>query len=773
MPTQRPGGELLLAEQLRKRLTRAGRKGLTRRQLVASLDGDSDDDGNGDSNSDIDGALETLAQSGEAVEHNRRWIAVRHTPWIAGRLQAMTGGDALIRTGERGEPGYFVAHRHLKGARDGDSVLVEPRRRQRSRRGRPAHHLPEAVVARILGRRERIVGRVACDRGFCRLLPFDPRIKLEIELDETARKLEGRYVVAALEETPGSLSSRARGRVEEILGRLSEPGVDTRVAVRHFEIPEDFPPDVLRAAKQLPQDPDERDWSGREDLRELVTVTIDGETARDFDDAISVERLPAGGFRLGVHIADVSHYVAEGSLLDLEAYRRGTSVYFPERAVPMLPERLSNGLCSLRPEVPRLVLSAFLDIDRKGRVRKRRFAEGVIRSHRRLTYEEVRRLLEEPAEDDRAVYGGEVLDLLGRARELMAKRLAVRQQRGSIDFDLPEGDVILDTDGVMIGIRPGERTIAHRIIEEFMIVANEAVATELYGQEIGAIYRVHEEPDRQRLVELAELLRPLGLDLKVEKGAPEGSACVPPRALQSLLARVEGTPEEPFVATLVLHSMQRARYLPESLGHYALGNEHYTHFTSPIRRYPDLLVHRQLRNLLRGRGVEEDVRTLLPQRLPAIGEHTSSTERRAERAERLVLQWKILRLLAGREGETFTGRVTGVKDYGLFVRLVDFYADGLVAIESLTDDFYDYEAERHGLFGRRSGRSFRLADEVQVVLVAVDIHRRQIDLKVEGMPEPPERPHGERGRRGRPRSSRSDRSGRPGRSGRRRSRRVR
>ncbi|MDH3744755.1 MAG: ribonuclease R [Acidobacteriota bacterium] len=761
MSKRRPGEEALLGEQLKNRLAQAGRKGLSRDELITGFDGDAE------------GALAGLEEAGEAVERSRRWMALRHTPWIAGRLQAMTGGDALIRTGERGEPGYFVAHRHLKGARDGDSVLVEPRKQQRARRGRPAHHLPEAVVVKVSSRRSQVVGRVSCDKGFCRLLPFDPRLRIEVELGADALRYEGRYVVAALEATPGRLSSRARGRVVEVLGRLSEPGVDVLVALRNFEIPEEFPRDVLDSADGLPEDPTEDDGVGREDLRELVTVTIDGETAKDFDDAVTVERLANGVFRLGVHIADVSHYVGEGSALDLEAYRRGTSVYFPDRAVPMLPERLSNGLCSLRPEVPRLVLSAFLDISGEGKVIARRFVEGVIQSDRRLTYTEVGRLLEEPAAEDRTTYGDEIVDLLERSRELMKILLGRRQSRGSIDFDLPEGDVILDTDGVMIGIRPGERTVAHRIVEEFMIAANEAVATELQGHELGAIYRVHEEPDRQRLVELRELLRPLALDLVFAEGGGDGGGGgeVHPSALQDLLRQVEGKPEEAFVATLVLHSMKRAVYLPESLGHYALANEHYTHFTSPIRRYPDLLVHRQLRNLLRGRGVEEDVRTLLRERLPAIADHTSTTERRAERAERLVLQWKILRLLAGREGETFAGRVTGVKEYGLFVRLVEFYADGLVPVEFLSDDFYDFEPERHGFFGKRTQRSFRLADEVTVVLRSVDIHRRMIDLSIEGMPEPPED-----ARRKRPGS---ERPRRPGTRGRRRrptkgsSRRVR
>ena len=422
-------------------------------------------------------------------------------------------------------------------------------------------------------------------------MPFDPRSRLDPWVEGGDELADDVYVVVELDERRPGLERQAR--VVEILGSAATPGVDVEVVLRHYEIPEEFPAGLVEAARELPENPRQSDFSDRSDLRRLLTVTIDGATARDFDDAISVEETESGGWRLGVHIADVAHYVDEGGALDLEAYRRGTSVYFPDRAVPMLPEHLSNGLCSLRPDVPRLTMSAFMTIDAKGKVVQRRFVESVIRSGRRLTYEEVTRLLEEPRPDDEGQYG-EVLGLLQRARALMGKLLKRRLARGSIDFDLPEGDVILDTEGFTVGVRPGQRTVAHRIIEECMIAANEAVARELDGADEPALYRLHDPPSKEALEELRATLAPLGLPLKGDLTAPE------PAALQAVLRRVEGRPEEPFVSSLVLRSMQRAVYSPESRGHYALASRHYSHFTSPIRRYPDLVVHRRLKARLRG-----------------------------------------------------------------------------------------------------------------------------------------------------------------------------
>ncbi len=744
-----PGGEALVRAAVAEAIERSGRKGIEAARLGERLDGRFPPE-------TWRRALEELEADGLAVEWNRRWLALRWTDWRVGVAQLLDGGDALIRSGERGEVGWFVGRRGLKTARDGDTVLIKPVRGRRAGRG---SDLPPATVVKVLRRGiTRVVGTLELSETRRWLIPFDPKTSLDLEVEGGDDLLEDQYVVAEVVGDGRPRGGPLRGRVGEVLGAADSPGVDVLVVLRHLDIPDRFPERVLAEAEGFPADPGPEDWRGREDLRQRVAVTIDGETARDFDDAISVERRPGGGFRLGVHIADVSHYVGEGSTLDLEAYRRGTSVYFPDRAVPMLPEALSNGLCSLRPEVPRLTLSAFLDIDPGGRVTSRRFAETVIESHRRLTYTEVRRLLEEPAPGDAGEYGA-VLPLLASARELMEVLHRTRVERGSIDFDLPQGDVILDTDGVTVGVKPGERNVAHRIIEECMIAANEAVALELDGREADALYRVHEAPDPTDLEELKEILRSLGIALKGDL------TDLHPSALQKVLARVEGRPEEPFVSTLVLRAMRRAAYEPLCRGHYALAARHYTHFTSPIRRYPDLLVHRQLKAEVLGRDPGAAERARLGERLGAIAEQTSSTERRAERAERLILQWKLVRLLADRVGEEFTGRITGVQPFGLFVQLVDFYVDGLVPIRSLADDFYVFDQEKHRLSGREHGHVFRLADEVRVVLTGVDARRRGLDLAIAGMPEPPPRRE-RRERPGRPpRRGRGDRPGPPRGSG--------
>lgn len=670
----------------------------------------------------LEGALEHLQRSGEAVEWNRRWYVLRYIDFEVGSVRLLERGDALIRTGTGGEAGFFVRRRNLKGAMDGDLVLLK--RTRGKRRPKSAIQLPEAAVARVLSRRHsQVVGTVEA-RGQRRwLVPFDPKLNLDLEIEGKRRTADDEFVVVEVTSYPTTGKGAARGRVTEVLGSPSTPGVDVAVVLRHFDIPEDFAADTLAAAEALPEDPNPESFAGREDLRDKTVITIDGESARDFDDAISVERLQDGGFRLGVHIADVSAYVAEGSALDTEAYRRGTSVYYPDRAIPMLPERLSNGLCSLRPEVPRLTLSAFLRFDSQGVVQERRFAETVICSTQRMTYDGVQQILEGDR-NEHTQERPEVLELLDTARDLMKRLLERRSDRGSIDFDLPEGDVILDGEGFTVGVRPEKRTVAHRIIEEFMIAANEAVATELSGHEIPTIFRIHAAPNPKDLEELRFVLSELGIQLEGDLEA------LHPSALQRVLREIEGRPEESFVSFMVLRSMQRAIYHPESRGHYALSSDHYLHFTSPIRRYPDLVVHRQLKELLRGDEPDADEVDLMIRSLPAVAEHCSNTERRAEQSERLLLQWKLVRFLAEQVGEVFQGRITGVQPFGLFVQLKGYFVDGLVPIRSLTDDFYVFEPESHRLVGRSSSRRYRLADEVEVVLKGVDLRRRGLELRL-------------------------------------------
>jgi len=719
----KPGGRALLKEHVYRQLDSAGPSGCAADALEPP-------DGLAASMDDLLRALSELERDGRAVEWNRRWTTLRASDLVTGRVKRLDGGDALILTGPRGEAGYFVKRVQAKGSIDGDLALVRPHKQPRGRR-RAGERLPEASVVKILDRRyETVVGTVEIDDDDRRwLIPFDTKADFDLEivegLPEAGEVLENQYVVVAV-DPPRPGGGHPRGRIVEVLGDPSVPGIDVEVVLRHFKIPDAFPPEVLESVTGLPEDPTPGDWQGREDLRDTLMVTIDGATARDFDDAVSLSRLGDDRFRLGVHIADVGHYVAEGSALDQEAYRRGTSVYYPDRAVPMLPERLSNGLCSLRPEVPRLAMSAFLDIDRDGQVQNRRFAATVIRSDRRMTYDEVRRLLEEPQPGDSGEYGP-VLDMLRDMEELMRILLGARTRRGSIDFDLPEGDVILDTDGHTVGIQPGARHVAHRIVEEFMIAANEAVASELVSHEVPVLYRVHDAPSREDLVGLAETLDAVGVKLKGDLER------LHPSALQEVLARVEGTDEERFVSTVVLRTMQRALYHQECRGHYALASRYYTHFTSPIRRYPDLIVHRALKALLAGRPRGGDEEASLADLMPGIGVHCSATERRAEQSERELLQWKKVRFLAERVGEAFAGRITGVQPFGLFVQLDDLYVDGLVPIRMLEDDYYVFEPSAHRLVGADHGKVFQLADPIEVRLTGVSQRHRGLDLLPTGL----------------------------------------
>ncbi len=684
--------------------------------------------------------LDLLERKGEIVRvRGEKYSAIEHSNLVAGRITVRPEGFGFVLV-DGGED-LFVPRSGMHGALDGDVVLA---REERPRSRRPSARGPEKIsgtVLKVLERaRDRVVGRFETQEGRKTVLPYDPRIDAVIRIADgkTLGAREGEIVEARLTAFPDPRRI-AHGVIEERIGFLGEPGVDIEIVLRSHGLPPRFPEPVVRESEAFPQEVREEDLLGRRDLREHRIVTIDGETARDFDDAVEVERIPTG-YRLGVHIADVSHYVREGTALDDEGRSRATSVYFPGRVLPMLPERLSNGLCSLNPRVDRLVVSAILEISPRGRILSAEFVKAAIRSRERMTYTEVARLLESRWTDaDRQRYDDLLEDFrtMGELAAILRKR---REARGSIDFDLPDADVVLDDDGLVVGIVPESRNVAHRLIEEFMLAANEAVARKLTFDRQPAIYRVHDRPDPDRLVDLRELLESFGYELKGDL------AEVPPSAFQKILKDIEGKPEARLLTDLLLRAQRKALYSEECRGHYALAAPYYCHFTSPIRRYPDLIVHRQLSRLLAaGRPIPADEFEAANQRFAEIAKHCSERERRAEAAERESLLWKKIVFMKDKLGREFDATVTGVAAFGVFVTLKDFFVEGLVPISSLGEDFFVYEEKQHRLRGRSSGKTFRLGDTVRVRLTAIDEVRRRLDFRLPGAA--PVREFGRRPRR--------------------------
>jgi len=711
--------------EILERLRRKGSRVLTFRELVKAFQLREDDE------DAFRERLEALERRGEIVRvRGEKYSAIEYSNLVAGRLTVRPEGFGFVLADE-GED-LFVPRSGMHGAMDGDTVLArEERSRATSAAGRGRQRAAQrrsGVVVKVLDRaRERVVGRFETQEGRGAVVPYDPKVDAVVRIAEGGRggAREGEIVEVHLTAFPDARRV-AHGVVEERLGFLGEPGVDIEIVLRSHRLPPRFPEPVVEEAERYPEEVRREDLAGRRDFREHGIVTIDGETAKDFDDAVEVERA-ARGYRLGVHIADVSHYVTEGSLLDEEARSRGTSVYFPGRVLPMLPERLSNGLCSLNPRVDRLVLSAILELDGTGRVVGSEFVKGVIRSAHRMTYTDVARLIEAPpTREDQTRYGPfvERFRLMAELAALLRRR---REARGSIDFDLPDADIVLDDAGLVVGIVPESRNVAHRLIEEFMLAANEAVAKKLLFAKQPAIYRVHDRPDPDRLMDLREILESFGYELKGDL------AEVPPAAFQKLLVAIEGKPEERLLHDLLLRAQRKAIYSEECRGHYALAAPYYCHFTSPIRRYPDLIVHRQLSSLLAdGRPVSAKDFEAVQHDMHEMAAVSSERERRAEQAERESLLWKKIVFMRDKVDREFGAYVTGVASFGVFVTLKDYFVEGLVPITALGNDFFVYEEKQHRLRGRSSGEAFRLGDSLSVRLVAIDEVRRRLDFRLAG-----------------------------------------
>ena len=711
-----------LKERISALMRQKGNRLLPIRDIHARLgtaDGDPPD------REDVARAVEEMERAGQLIAvRGKRYSLLEFTPFESGRIRIFSDGDASVAPSQPDAAGFYVSRRALKGAMNGDLVLLHidrNRTRMREYRGR---RLVEAEVSRILERAHRtVVGRIHLgERPW--VVPFDTRLDTDIRIppDATMDARDGEMVNVEIEQY-ATQTADASGRVIEVLGMIGEPGVDIEVVIRKHGIPHQFPDDVLREADAIPSEITAEEISSRVDLRDHLIITIDGETAKDFDDAVEVARLGNGNYQLGVHIADVSHYVTEGSLLDREAFERGTSVYFPGRAVPMLPERLSNGICSLNPRVDRLTFSAVLEIDAKGRVVDRNMFRSVIRTRERMTYTDVNSLLTDPTPELSERYR-DIADDLNRMHELYEILRKRRSARGSIDFDLPSADVLLGEQGEIESIVATQRNVAHRLIEEFMLAANEAVAQQLvFGGQPG-IYRVHQQPDPRKLEDLKTILAEFKVPLRGDLEE------IRPGELQRVLTKVAGTPEELFLTELVLRSMKRAFYLESSDGHFALALQHYCHFTSPIRRYPDLVVHRRLGELIVSGPLHGEALERVESRHPALALQSSERERRAEEAEREVMEWKKVIFMREKEGEEFDGRITGVMPFGLFIELDEIFVQGMVPVASIGGDFWVYAEREHRLRGEQSAREFRLGDPVRIAVETVDEDKRQIEFRL-------------------------------------------
>src|SRR5437667_5137071 len=669
-------------------------------------------------------ALRELERSGEIARIRKdRYILPAEADLVTGKLSIHQVGYGFLASETPGQPDIFIAAENTGTAMNGDRVVVRisrdaPYDRIKGRR--------EGRVIRILERaHDTIVGTLQRSRNFYYVVPDDPRFVHDIyvrpERDQrpgTSANVGDKVVVRM--EPWESRHVNPEGEIIEVLGPASAPGIDMLSIIRKYHLPAEFPKDVLDQAERISERIDARQLEAREDLRNEFIVTIDPDDARDFDDAIQVEKTSTV-WRLGVHIADVAAYVEPGSALDREARRRGNSVYLPDRVIPMLPERLSNGVCSLNPGVDRLTHSDFVHFEKHGVVKSARFARSVIRSAHRLTYKQAYAILTSPPRDRL----GERLHV---AWELAALLRRKRFEHGPLDLDFPEVKVLVDKQGHPVRLERVENDESHQLIEEFMLAANEAVARELKNRAVPTIYRVHENPDPEKLAEYREFV--LSFDYKVGDLTHRAE-------LQRLLASIDGKPEEQALKVALLKSLKRARYAPQPLGHYGLAKANYLHFTSPIRRYADLVVHRALatNGAPRRRG-DAARRPFNPDmsEIASIAEHISATERNAADAEIDAAQMKKLeffqRQLDERNPQIFRAAIVDVRNYGLMVELPDALITGLVHVSSLTNDFYLFEPARRQLIGRRSRKRFKIGDEVSVFVARVDAFKRQVDFAI-------------------------------------------
>ena len=666
---------------------------------------------------ELEDILGELISEGKVIRTKRGKFAIPQTyNLVAGSFQGHPKGFGFLVLDEEGEKDIFIPASGVNGALHKDRVMC------RITRPATAEKRAEAEVIEILRRGpESLVGTYQESQNFGFVVPDDQKYARDIFIPKKFSKgaVTGHKVLVKITDWAEERRN-PEGKIISILGHVNDPGVDILSIIYQYDLPREFPDAVMNEVEKIPDEVDEKDKRGRRDLRDVQMVTIDGEDAKDLDDAISIEKLENGSYKLGVHIADVTHYVKEKSPLDEEAFERGTSVYLVDRVIPMIPHKLSNGICSLNAHVDRLALTCMMTIDKNGNVQSHEIMETVINIDERMTYTNVKKILIDEDEELKVRYK-DLVPMFKTMEELAEILRKKRFKRGAIDFDFPETKVILDKDGVPIEMKPYDRNVATRIIEEFMLICNETIAEDYFWQEKPFVYRSHEDPDPEKILALTEFINNFGYHLK------GNTAKIHPKDMQKIIDEVEGKPEESIISHLLLRSMKQARYTAECNGHFGLAARYYCHFTSPIRRYPDLQIHRIIKyNLHHELKGKKEAR--LGENMPEVAKQCSLRERRAEEAERETVKLKKVEFMEQFVGKMFEGAITGTTSWGCYVELPNT-VEGLVHVNEMADDYYIYDEPGHRFIGERTKQIYRLGDKVFVQVLKTDSMTRTIDFR--------------------------------------------
>jgi len=667
--------------------------------------------------------LAEMEQDGDVVKTRTEYYGIpEKMGLVIGKFQGHQRGFGFVIADEE-RPDIFIPADNVNGAMNGDRVLAKVLKEEN--KGKKC----EGEIARIIERSNKtIIGTYEDSKNFGFVVADDKRIAQDIFIPKAERNgaKTGQIVIAEITEWPEQRRN-PEGRIIEILGNKGDKGIDILTIIKKHKLPEEFPPKVEAYAENIAEEIPQEEYTRRTDLRDLRMVTIDGEDAKDLDDAVSIEVLANGNYRLGVHIADVSHYVKEKNPLDKEALKRATSVYLIDRVIPMLPKKLSNGVCSLNPKVDRLTLSCFMEIDKKGKTVDHEILETIIKTNERMTYTDVTKILRDKDEETIKKYDYLYEDFK-HMEDLCNILNKKRMGRGAIDFDFEECKIILNEFGKPIEIKPYERAIANRVIEEFMLTANETVAEHMFWLNVPFVYRIHEDPDEEKLIHFSEFAHNLGYSMKWGQE-------IHPRMLQEVIASVKGKKEEMVLSTLLLRSMMKAKYSPECSGHFGLAAKYYCHFTSPIRRYPDLMIHRVIKEVING-GLSEGRTDRLRKEVDIAAKQSSDMERVAMEAEREVDDLKKAEYMSERIGEEFEGIISSVTNFGLFVELPNTI-EGLVHMSSLDDDYYVFDERHLTLIGERTKKIYRLGEEVKIIVSKVDLasHEVYFDIVKDGEDE--------------------------------------